>query len=84
MRLAETLRLSDGTELLFSDIECPYCLAPLSVDPSDDLEGCPGLLEGDTEAECPVCEREFTLVYDYIPSFAAMRIQEGEGDGENR
>lgn len=81
MRPAESVRLNDGTELLLSDIDCPHCLAPLSVDASDDLEGCPGLLEGDTEVECPVCEREFVLVYDFIPHFGAKRIQEGGDHG---
>lgn len=81
MRPAKIVQLQDGTEIPLEDVECPHCLAPLLVDITDDLEGCPNLLEGDAEVECPVCGREFVLVYDYTPHFGAKRIKEGGDDG---
>lgn len=81
MRPAETVRFQDGTEMILEDVECPHCLAPLLVEPSNDMEVFHGLFEGDTEVECPICGREFVLVYSYTPHFGAKRIQEGGDHG---
>lgn len=58
--------------VVYEDLQCPYCNAMLEVEASDDLEGCTGL-DGETDVECPACEREFTLVFCYMPSYSGIR-----------
>lgn len=61
-------------EVTTENVKCPYCLAPLEVEPSDDLEGYP-LPEGEADVWCPACGKVFLLVYEYDPSFSGRKME---------